>query len=194
MNGIEMCKKLKEDVRTSHIPVVILTAKADRNSKLEGLETGADDYIIKPFDSEILQGRVNNLIEQRRKLRERYKKEFLTDPMGLEIAAPEEEFLNRITKCVHRHISDPDFSVEKMSSELSMSRVQLYRKVCALTNQSPLEFIRNTRLKLAASMFHQGHKNVSRVMYEVGFSTPSYFTQQFRNLYGMNPSAYIRHM
>jgi DNA-binding response OmpR family regulator/two-component sensor histidine kinase len=194
MDGMEMCKHLKTDERTSHIPIILLTAKADRDSKLEGLDVGADDYIIKPFDAEELQVRIKNLIGQRRKLRDRYRKEFLTEPANLEIDPAEEEFLSKVMKCIEMNVPDAEFTVDKLGSKLSLSRVQLYRKIIALTDHSPQELIRNTRLKLAARMFQQGHNNVSRVMYEVGFSTPSYFARCFRDLFGSNPSDYIKQM
>ncbi|MFC2113516.1 ATP-binding protein [Bacteroidota bacterium] len=192
MDGMEMCKHLKSDNRTSHIPIILLTAKADRDSKMEGFETGADDYIIKPFDSEELQVRVRNLIGQRRRLRESYRKEFLTDVVDLKLAAPEEEFLSRVMKCIELHLSDLEFSVEKLGEDLHLSRTQLYRKILALTDYSPVELIRNTRLRMAARMFRSGHKNVSKVMYEVGISSPSHFTRSFRELFGVNPSEYIK--
>jgi YesN/AraC family two-component response regulator len=189
---MEMCDRLKKDTRTNHIPLIMLTAKADRESKLEGLETGADDYIIKPFDAEELQVRVKNLIEQRKKLRERYRKEFLTDPAGHEIPSPEDEFLVRFMNCTKKHMKDPEFNVEQLGKELHLSRVQLYRKVLSLTDYTPGEYIRNIRLKMAARMFVEGHTNVTSVLYTVGYSTPSHFTQSFRELFGMNPSEYIK--
>jgi DNA-binding response OmpR family regulator len=192
MDGMEMCHQLKTDERTNHIPVIMLTAKADMGSKIEGLETGADDYIIKPFDAEELRVRVKNLIEQRKKLRERYRKEFLTDPAGHEIPAPEDEFLVRVLDCTKKHLKESEFNVEQLGKELHLSRTQLYRKVLALTDYTPNEFIRNIRLKMAARMFLEGHRNVSSVLYTVGFNTPSYFTQSFRELFGINPSDYIK--
>ena len=194
MDGIEMCKRLKSDERTSHIPVIILTAKADRDSKLEGLETGADDYIVKPFDAEELLVRVHNLISQRSQLRFHYRKEFLTDSVNPRVAAPEEAFLGKVMKCLEANISDSGFSVGKLGTILHMSRVQLYRKIIALTGHSPQELIRNTRLKFAARMFQQGYTHVSRVMYEVGFNSPSYFARCFKDLFGLNPSDYIERM
>ena len=192
MDGVEMCDRLKKDIRTNHIPLVMLTAKADRDSKLESLETGADDYIIKPFDAEELQVRVKNLIEQRKKLRERYRKEFLADPEGPELPPPEDEFMVRFLNCTKIHLKDSEFKVEQMKEELHLSRMQLYRKVVSMTGYTPSEYIRHIRLKMAARMFLQGHSNITSVLYTVGFNTPSYFTQSFRELYGLNPSDYIK--
>ena len=192
MDGIEMCRHLKNDVRTSHIPLIMITAKADRGSKLEGLETGADDYIIKPFDAEELQVRVKNLIQQRRNLRERYRKELVTDPTGPEIPSTADELLVRVMKCLKEHMAESEFSVEYLSKELGLSHSQLYRKMLALTDHSPNEFIRNMRLKMAARMFLEGQTNISSVLYTVGYNSPSYFTESFKELFGLNPSDYIK--
>jgi DNA-binding response OmpR family regulator/two-component sensor histidine kinase len=192
MDGMEMCDFLKKDTRTNHIPIIMLTAKADRESKLEGLGTGADDYIIKPFDAEELQLRVKNLVEQRKKLREKYRKEFLMDPIRHELPLPEDEFLARLMDCMKKHLEDPEFNVKQLSEELHLSHTQLYRKVRSLTDHTPNEYIRNTRLKIAARMFMEGHTNITSVLYTVGYSSPSYFTQSFRELFRMNPSDYIK--
>ena len=192
MDGMEMCERLKSDHRTSHIPLILLTAKAARDSKIESLEKGADDYILKPFDAEVLQVRVKNLIEQRKRLRERYRKEFLTGNVEQKIPPPEDSCLLRVMNCLKMHLSDTDFNVDKLGKEVGLSRTQLYRKILALTVQTPSELIRNARLKMAARMFHEGHKNVTRVMYSVGFNSSAYFAKYFRGLYGLNPSEYIR--
>jgi len=192
MDGMEMCGLLKLDHKTSHIPLIMLTAKADRESKLESLETGADDFILKPFDAEELEVRVKNLIDQRKKLRERYRKEFMTHTGGQEIPPPEDEFMVRVMKCLKKYLSESEFNVEQMGRELGLSRTQLYRKILAMTDHTPSEFIRNNRLKMAARMFLEGHKNVTRVMYSVGFDTSVNFAQHFRQMFGVNPSEYIK--
>ncbi len=192
LDGMEMCRMLKEDEGTSHIPVIMLTAKANRESKMEGLDLGADDYIIKPFDSEELKIRIKNLIDKGKKLREKYRKEFLTDPADKIFPELDDEFLARIKACTKKNLEDPDFNVERLSEEMGLSRTQVYRKLRALTGHTPYEFIRNLRLNAAARMFLKGQKNITSVLYMVGFSTPSHFTQCFRDLYGLNPSEYIR--
>ena len=148
--------------------------------------------MIKPFYTEELKVRVNNLIEQRKKLRDRYRKELLTDYEGREIPAPEDDFLVRVLDCIKKHMTESEFNVEQLGKELGFSRTQLYRKILSLTDHTPNEFIRNIRLKMAARMFHEGHRNITTVVYEVGFNTPSYFTQCFREVYGVNPSEYIK--
>ncbi len=127
MDGLEMCSKLKSDERTSHIPVIMLTARADRGSKLEGLETGADDYIIKPFDAEELQVRVKNLIEQRKRLREKFMKELLSDSEEMD-PPPGDQLLERLITLVTSHIADPEFMLDQLSDELNMGRSQMFRK------------------------------------------------------------------
>jgi signal transduction histidine kinase/ligand-binding sensor domain-containing protein/DNA-binding response OmpR family regulator len=192
MGGLELCKRIRQDQRTNHIPVIMLTAKADKESKLEGLSTGADDYLIKPFDADELNVRVKNLIDQRKKLREKFRKEFLMDPGGPVIPPTEDEFLLRLVDCTRKHLEDSEFGVKQLGEELNLSHTQLYRKVLSLTDHTPNEYIRNYRLMTAARMFLEGQTNITSVLYTVGYNSPSYFTQSFRELFGLNPSDYIR--
>ena len=191
MDGMEMCSLIKEDERTSHIPVIMLTARADRDSKLEGLQTGADDYIIKPFDAEELQVRVKNLIEQRMHLREKFRKDFAGAQTDLE--APYDDLLmQKLMDIISKQLENPEFNIDHLVNELSMSRTQVFRKVNALTGYAPKELIRNMRLKKAAGYFQMGHKHVARVMHEVGFNNQSHFSKSFKDFYGINPSEYIK--
>ncbi|MBD3183159.1 response regulator, partial [Candidatus Poribacteria bacterium] len=192
MNGSEMIHRLMSSEITNHIPVIILTAKADKNSKLAGLEDGADDYLFKPFDADELRVRVNNLIQQRTKLRNHYRQEFLSDIDRHQLPAPEDNFLVRTVNCIEKHIAEPEFNVSQLGQELGLSRTQLYRKIIAITDHTPTEYIRNIRLKMAARMFHEGHDNITSVLYTVGFNSPSYFTRCFREVYGVNPSDYVK--
>ena len=190
MDGMEMCRELKTDERTNHIPVIMLTARADRGSKLEGLETGADDYIIKPFDNKELTVRVRNLIEQRKRMRDKFRKEFLSDSAGMDVTY-EDQFLNKLTVILNKYISSDDFRIDLLTDELHMSRSQVFRKINAITGYTPNDLIRNLRLKKAASLFRSGHKHVAQVMHQVGFNSQSYFGQCFHELYGMTPKEYI---
>ena len=190
MDGIEMCKRLKIDERTDHIPIVILTARADRSSKLEGLQTGADDYLIKPFDSEELEVRVKNLLEQRRKLRDKFRMEFLQGEPELRLPS-DHVFLNRLIDIFNQHYSDPDFRIPQLSGRLNLSQSQVRRKTLALCGYTPNEFLRYYRLRKAAIYFRSGHKNVAQVMYLVGFNNQSYFARCFHKLFGMTPSQFI---
>ena len=140
MDGMEMCKRLKTDERTDHIPVIMLTARADRGSKLEGLETGADDYLVKPFDTGELKIRVRNLLEQRRKLREKFRQEFLSDATDLGLQ-PKDQFIKRLVDIFDQHISDPDFKISQLSGELNLSQSQVQRKVMAITGYTPNRII-----------------------------------------------------
>ncbi|QHT65242.1 tetratricopeptide repeat protein [Rhodocytophaga rosea] len=190
MDGMEVCRQLKTDERTSHIPVIMLTAKASEESKIEGLETGADDYILKPFRMQELKVRVKNLIEQRKKLRERFTREVKIQPRDIAITSADEAFLNKAIRLIEEHMSDTDFTVETFVQKIALSRVQLHRKLKALTNQSTSEFIRSIRLKRAAVLLEQQYGNIAEVMYEVGFNNKSYFANNFRKMFGVNPSDY----
>jgi signal transduction histidine kinase/DNA-binding response OmpR family regulator len=192
MDGIELCRRLKEDERTSHIPVIMLTAKSSVESKLEGLEKGADDYLTKPFNIKELKLRVRNLISQMQKFRERYRKEFLLEPSAISVESADVKFLNRTREIIEEQLSDPEFSVEELGRSMAMSRMQLFRKIKSLTDQSPSEYIRTIRLKRAAQLIRSDYGNLAEITYEVGFNHPSYFAKCFRDLYGVAPSEYSK--
>nr|NQU89769.1 response regulator [Bacteroidota bacterium] len=192
MDGVELCMRLKTDERTSHIPVILLTAKASIEDKLEGLETGADDFITKPFDPQELQVRIKNLISQREKLREYYTKEIgvtSTEPTG-KINSMDQQFLQKLKKIVDEKMNESDFGVENLSSEMAMSRVQMHRKLKALLNQSAGDLIRYSRLQQAAKLLKSKSKTVTEIAYQVGFNNLSYFAKCFQEQYGVNPSEY----
>ncbi len=193
MDGNEMCTRIKTDERTSHIPVVLVTARASMEQKIEGIETGADVYLPKPFNVQELQVWVKKLIEQRKKLRESFMRRF--DP-GFDFASEEmlgvdQQFIQKALGIVDEYISDSEFSVEKFGREMAMSRVQLHRKLKALTDQSTSEFVRTIRLKKAASYLRSDGAKVSEAAYNYGFNNHSYFSKCFANEYGMTPTEYI---
>jgi signal transduction histidine kinase/DNA-binding response OmpR family regulator len=190
MDGFELCRRLKTDERSSHIPVILLTARASGESKLTGLETGADDYIIKPFDSRELSARVKNLIEQRRKLRERFSQAVTLKPSEIAVTSADEKFLRRAIDIIENHLSDADFRVDQFGREIGLSRVQLHRKLRALTGKSATGFIRAIRLQRAVVLLEHRYGNISEIAYEVGFSKPSYFAECFRKQFGCLPSEY----
>ncbi len=192
MDGIELCKNVKTDERTSHIPLILLTAKSSAENKLEGLETGADDYLTKPFNISELQIRISNLIEQRRKLRERFRKEILLEPKDISVTSADEKFLHRVSDIIEKHISDYHFSVDDFAGEIGMSRMQLHRKLNAVTGQAASDFIRNFRLRRAAKLLKGRHGNIGEIAYDVGFNNPSYFSECFKKLFGTLPSEYVR--
>ncbi|MEK6152740.1 ATP-binding protein [Flavobacteriaceae bacterium 3-367] len=191
MDGIELCKKLKTDVNTSHIPVIMLTAKAGMDNKLEGLETGADDYLTKPFDAKELLVRTKNLIEQRQKLRELYTNtEIQVDPKKVTVTSIDQKFLEQVLDLLEENYPNSDFGVPQMQKALAMSKTQLHRKLKALTNEAPGELLRNFRLKRAAQLLSQKADSVTQIAYQVGFNNLSYFAKCFKELYGVAPSTY----
>jgi signal transduction histidine kinase/ligand-binding sensor domain-containing protein/DNA-binding response OmpR family regulator len=192
MDGITFCRKLKTDERTSHIPVILLTAKADMESKMSGLDTGADDYLTKPFKLEELQLRVRNILESRRKLRERFSRQVSVNPKEITVTSTDERFLQKALTIMEYNMSNADLDVEAFSKDIGMSRAQLHRKITALTGLSTNEFIRSLRLKRAASLLIQHEGNVSQVAFEVGFGSLNYFTKCFRDFYGKTPTEYLR--
>lgn len=190
MDGYELCRHLKTDERTSHIPVILLTARAAEDSKITGLETGADDYVTKPFNAQELRTRISNLIEQRRKLRQRFSRQVTLQPGDLAITTADELFLKRVMAIVDEHLSDADFGVQAFAQKVRLSRVQLHRKLKALTDQSASEFIRIMRLRAAARLLEQGKYTVTEIAYEVGFNNLSYFAKCFQEQFGVLPSEY----
>jgi YesN/AraC family two-component response regulator len=190
MDGFELCRKLKSDERTSHIPVILLTAKADMDSKIEGLEFGADDYVTKPFDAKELDVRVKNLIEQRKKLREKFSRMIEVKPGEITASSMDEQFLERLLNVFEDHVDDSDFSTEDLAHEVGMSRSSLHRKLQALTNQPTHEFLRTLRLKRAAQLLKQTAGTVTEIAYAVGFTNPSHFSKIFRQQFGQSPSEF----
>lgn len=190
LDGFEFCRKLKTDERTSHIPVILLTARASGDSKVEGLEIGADDYLTKPFDVRELQVRVKNLIEGRRKLRERFSREITLQPKDVAITSMDEQFLQRAMAIVEKHIADAEFTTDTLAWEVGLSRMQLNRKLQALTDQPSRGFIRMLRLKRAAQLLQQSAGTVTEIAYDVGFNSLSHFAKAFREQFGQSPSEY----
>jgi len=192
LSGTELCKQLKEDERTSHIPIILLSAKDDIESNYLGIEVGADDYMAKPFSYKLLKSKLQNLIESRAKLRARYSKEVVLRPTEISINSADERFIERVKEVLDAHLADDTFTVEKFSEVMTMSRMQLHRKLKALTGLTTSEFLRTERLKVAAVLLKDPSLNINEIGYQVGFSSPSYFTKCFKEVYGMLPSEYQR--
>jgi signal transduction histidine kinase/ligand-binding sensor domain-containing protein/DNA-binding response OmpR family regulator len=188
MDGIELCKGLKQDVRTSHIPVILLTARAGTDNKIEGLEIGADDYVTKPFDSKELLARVKNLIEQRRQLRKKFSAGVVLKPGEVVVTSLDDALLKKVMEVVEKNISDENFGVEELAREACLSRAQLYRKIHALTNLSPAEFIRYVRLQRAHELLEKNTGTVADIAYRVGFGSPAHFSKCFHDRFGYPPS------
>ncbi len=189
-DGIELCRKLKSDMRTSHIPIILLTARTASLYKVEGLETGADDYLTKPFRMDELKLRIKNILNNRKILRERYMKEALLQPKEIIITSPDEKFLINLIEIIENHIDQSEFKVELLIRELGMSHSVIYKKLKALTGQSLVEFVRDVRLKRSAQLLSQNKLSVTEICYQVGFTDRRYFSQVFKKKYGNTPSDY----
>jgi signal transduction histidine kinase/ligand-binding sensor domain-containing protein/DNA-binding response OmpR family regulator len=190
MSGTILCSTLKNDNRTSHIPIILLTARTPLIYKIEGLETGADDYITKPFSINVVDTRVWNLLDLRQKLRDRYKKEVTLQPQNIAITSPDEIFLDKVMKFIEVNIAESTLNVEELSKEVFMSRVTLYRKIKALTGQTTIEFIRSVRLKRASQLLVTQNYSVAEVAYMVGFTDIDYFSKSFKEQYHKTPKQY----
>jgi signal transduction histidine kinase/DNA-binding response OmpR family regulator len=190
-DGFEVCNTLKQDERTSHIPIILLTAKADADSRLTGLRKGADDYLAKPFNKEELNVRMHNLIELRRKLQQRYGR--LAAGQRPEESVEyqmEDQFLQKVRSAVEAQLTDPEFDIAELAKKVNMSRSQLFRKLKALTDKSPSLFVRSIRLQQARSLLISSDLNISQVAYEVGFNDPAFFSRTFQEEYGTSPSEF----
>jgi len=188
--SLQLCKKIKTNEKTNHIPVILLTAKAATEDKLEGLETGADDYLIKPFNEDELKIRVRNLITIRKQIREKFQSQMLYTPSGTVVPSTQKVFMDKFVSMIEKNIENEEFSVEMLSEEMGMSRTQLHRKIKAITNQSASEFIRNFRLQKAADLLKQDAGNIAEISYQVGFGSQAYFTKAFQEIYKSTPLEY----
>lgn len=192
MDGNALTAMLKSNPQTNHIPVILLTAKNRDDDKLEGLETGADAYIVKPFNMEILKRTIVNLIHSRQQLRLKYSRndELESQVEKVKVKSPDEKLLERVMKVINDNISNSDLSVDYIAAEVGISRVHLHRKMKELTGQTPHDFIRNIRLKQAAHLLSTGDMNIAEVMYACGFSNSASFSTIFKKFYGMTPREY----
>jgi signal transduction histidine kinase/CheY-like chemotaxis protein/AraC-like DNA-binding protein len=190
IDGFELCRRLKSDVKTSHIPIVLLTARASEENILQGLETGADDYIIKPFSTRILCARIKNLIDLRRDMQLTLDREMSLQPTKMSVSTIDKKFLKKLKEVIKENIDDPDFNIEQMCKKMNMSQPTLYRKIHALTGESPTEFIRSYRLKRGAELLKNNFGTVLEVAFEVGFSSAAYFTKCFKDKFHQLPSTF----
>ncbi len=190
LDGYGFCQQLKTDLRTSHIPVIMLTARATLEDRLAGLELGADDYLTKPFHRTELRLRVQNLLKQRELLRQKYSRQMATpsDDSAEPLASLDEIFLQKAIGIVKAQGSDSNFGIETLRESMNISRSNLHRKLKALTNQSTSEFIRSIRIYRAAELLQQAGATVAETAYQAGFESASYFSKAFREQMGMPPS------
>ncbi len=192
MDGIEMIEKIREDLRTSHIPLIVLTARSEVEDQLKGLEMGVEEYISKPFNPRLLALKIRNIIQNRRSLQDKVRKEIMMTPSEVVVASFDEKFLKKAMQVVEENIADPTFDVKAFVEHMGMSRSVLYRKLRSVTDQSANEFINTIRLKRAAQLLSQNKLTVSEVTYMVGFNDPQYFSKCFSKFYKVNPSQYAK--
>jgi DNA-binding response OmpR family regulator/nitrogen-specific signal transduction histidine kinase len=193
MDGLKLCSMIKNDERTSHIPVIILTARTALIHKADGLENGADEYITKPFNMRLMKVKIRNLIRSRETMREKFSQEFILKPENIVLSTPDVKFLTRVKEVIEEHISDPDFNVDSFSIQIGMSRPVLYRKIRAVTNMTVVELINTYRLERAAEVLKSNLYSIAEIATQVGFSDPKYFSKTFRKKYGVSPSQYLNH-
>ena len=191
MDGYELCSKLKSNIKTNHIPIVLLTAKASRENKLEGLEQGADDYLVKPFDEEELSIKIKNLINIREQLQKKYSDESWVKPKAIKVDSVQQKFMRQVKEALEKNMDNDQFSVEDLGAEIAMSRSQVHRKLKALTNHSATAFIRHYRLHRAAELLKQESGTITEIAYQVGFSSQTYFSSSFQELFGCSPSEFM---
>jgi len=190
MDGLELCRHIKHNVQTSHIPVILLTARSGDETKISGYEVGADSYISKPFSFDVLLARIKQLIEQQEGRKKEFRKTLRVNPSCITITSIDEQLIQKALKLIEDHMDNSEYNVEQLSLDMGMSRMNLYRKLQAITGQTPTDFIRTIRLKRAAQLLRDGKLNVSEVADRVGFSSSSYFTKCFKELFGVLPTQY----
>ena len=190
LDGFQLCNKLKTDFRTSHIPIIMLTAKATMKDKITGLELGADDYIMKPFEVKELKARIKNLIEQRARLHEHFHKFNNFEKVELKINSVDETFIQKAVIIINEHLSDTSFGIEQLAEKLAVSRALLFKKMNQLIGEPPAELTKRIRLNKAAKLIEKKAGNISEIALEVGFNNPSYFSECFKKQFGILPSQY----
>jgi signal transduction histidine kinase/ligand-binding sensor domain-containing protein/DNA-binding response OmpR family regulator len=190
MDGIELCRRVKNDGHTSHIPVILLTARTAEDQKMEGFGSGANDYITKPFNFEILMARIRNLISERQAIQKHFPKLLDVKVSDIQVTTHDEKLIKSSIEIVEQNLTNKDFSVEELSRLLGMSRVLLYKKLLALTGKTPIEFIRTIRMQRAAQLLEKSQYTISEIAYQVGINNPKYFAKYFKDEYNMLPSNY----
>ena len=191
IDGFELCRRVKSDINLSHIPIILLTARDTDVSRIEGLQLGADDYLTKPFNIEVLRLRVRKFIEWEQNNHRQFRQKMNIEPSEITITPLDEQFIKKAIALVEQNISDSDFSVETLASDLAMSRTTLYKKFMAITGLGPAEFIRTIRIKRGKALLETSQKQISEIAYAVGFTTVKSFTMNFKSEYGMTPSEFL---
>lgn len=192
MDGVKMCKHLKQNLRTCHIPVYLLSAKADVKYQLEGLKVGADDYLPKPFSMSVLKAKIQNSLRTRRRAFDRYSNSTDVEPEKIAMNSLDEDLLRKAIEVVERNMDNVEFSTEQFAREMNMSRSNLHLKLKAITGKSAIDFIHKIRFGRACQLLKEGKYSVSEISYMVGYNTPSYFAARFKKYMGCLPTEYIK--
>lgn len=192
MDGLEFCFQMKSHINTSHIPIILLTAKTEEKDIMEGLHIGADEYVTKPFSINLLEARIKNLIESRTKLKERFKHKLELEPGDIAVTKIDDKFLKEVVEIIEKNMVEQDFNIEVLLKEMGMSRSHLFRKIKSLIGQSPNDFINTIRYKNAAKLLLSGGLNVSEVAFKIGYATTKNFRNGFKKHFGKTPSEYVR--
>jgi DNA-binding response OmpR family regulator len=190
MDGFTLCRRLKSDPETDFLPVILLTARAEAEDKLTGLTEQADDYLTKPFDVRELLARIANIIETRRRLRERFAAPLTIHPAPVDVAPADRKFVDQVRLAIETHLGDEQFTVERLATEVGQSRGNLHRRLRELIAESPSDLIRRMRLERAAAMLEARAGSVSEVAYAVGFKSVAHFSNAFHDMHGVRPSAW----
>lgn len=191
MNGLEFCEKIKSDISTSHIPIILLTAKVLEKNKIQGYEHGADGYIVKPFNPQLLLSRISNILEQRELLKEAFNRDFILKPKKLNITSPDEEMLLKIVRIMEENIENSDFNVNQMCKMVHLSHMHFIRKVKQLTGKKPVDLLKSFRLKRAKDLLVDGDISISEIAYKVGYDLPNSFSRAFKKEYGVSPKEFM---
>ena len=191
-DGLELCTMIKNDIRVGHIPVILMTARSMVVHIKEGFQAGADDYIVKPFNMDVLQTRIRSLLASREQLKKLYGKRFSPDVMGIEVKSADERFSQKLFDVIEKNISNEKLDVELLCTEIGISRANLYRKLKSITELSPMELIRNKRLEMAAKLLKESEMNVSEIASHLGFNSHSYFSNSFKTFYGCTPTEFVQ--
>ena len=191
-DGLQLCSEIKQDLRTGHIPVIIITAKSMVMHIKEGFQCGADDYIVKPFNMGVLLYRIRNILASRERLKELYGKKFSLESLGIETTSADDTFMQKLFEVIEQNFSNPELNVETLCKGVGMGRANFYRKLKAITDLSPIDLIRNKRLEIAAKMLLETDMNVSEVSVNIGFNSHAYFATCFKAMYGMSPTEYVQ--
>jgi AraC-like DNA-binding protein len=194
MNGIELTRSLKQSIETCHIPVIMLTAKSSTDDQIDGIESGAEAYVLKPFNMSYVKAVIGNLIKQRKLIHMKYVRNKDNGHVDLKITTKDEKFLNDINQLILDNYMDPEFNIEKLVDASYVSRTSFYHKIKSLTGLTPIEFLRQKRLHIAAQMILETDYNVSEVAIITGFNDPKNFSKRFKEIYKLTPTQYKQEM